>query len=235
MSEPEKIVEKIVSTLVPSQDLKKKHFLITAGGTREALDPVRYISNRSSGKMGYALAQAARERGAIVTLISANVDLPALLDIKPIKVESATQMLDAVMNNQAGADVIIMAAAVADFRPKKTGDKKIKKAVSCQQKAVSGIELEENIDILKMLATQKGKKGRKIVGFALETDNLIANAKKKLKEKRLDLIVANGPESFGSDQAKVVLIDKVGKTKELPLLQKTEVANKILDIIQIYL
>ena len=225
MSEPEEILAKIVELLAPRQDLKGKHILVTAGGTSEAIDPVRYISNHSSGKMGYALARAARERGASVTLISANVGLPSPLDIKPIKVESAAEMFQAAQKSAKDADVVIMAAAVADYNLKHpTPNFKIKK-----QKTNLKLELEETEDILKAVAKERGRKGRKLIGFALETENLIKNAKLKMKNKNLDVIVANGPESFGRDEAKVIIIGRDGRAEELPVMGKTEIANKILD------
>jgi phosphopantothenoylcysteine decarboxylase/phosphopantothenate--cysteine ligase len=231
MTEPEEILEKIVELLKGKTDWQGKHVLVTAGGTREAIDPVRYIANCSSGKMGYAVAAAARSRGATVTLVAANVSLPAPLDIKPIRVESAAELLEKVLAQQAKADVVVMAAAVGDFKPKTSKSQKIKKAVSSRQLAVSRMELMETEDILKTLVEQTGKKGRKIVGFALETEDLIANAKKKLKDKDLDLIVANGPETFGSDSTSVVLIGRDGKTEKLPQQTKKQAANRILDAI----
>jgi len=224
MSEPEEIIDKIIQLLIPKQDLKGKSILVTAGGTREAIDPVRYISNHSSGKMGYAIAQAARERGATVTLISANVNLSSPLDIKPVKVESAAGMLEAVLNYSNNADAVIMAAAVADYRPAKTNPNKIKRVES-------RIEIEETEDILKVIAKQKERKGRILVGFALETEKLIENAKMKLKEKDLDVIIANDDSTFGSDSAKVSIIYKNGKVDDLPKLPKSEVANRILNAI----
>ncbi len=223
MSEPEEIIEKIIELLAAKQDLKGKHILVTAGGTREAIDPVRYISNHSSGKMGYAIARAARERGASVTLISANVDLPSPQGIKPVKVESAAGMLEAVLEYYNNADAVIMAAAVGDFKVK-SQKSKVKK-----NEGEFDLKLEKNVDILKTIAGQKGRKGRKLIGFALETENLVGNAKAKLKEKDLDLIVANGPENFGSDSAKITIIARNGKIEELPVLTKLEVAHKILN------
>jgi phosphopantothenoylcysteine decarboxylase/phosphopantothenate--cysteine ligase len=166
------------------------------------------------------------------------VDLPSPLDIKPIKVESATGMLEAVLDYYNNADAVIMAAAVADFKPKnvaatfrspnygglKTAATKIKKS----NKNIK-LELEETEDILKTIAKQKGRKGRKLIGFALETEDLIKNAKLKMQKKDLDVIVANGPDSFGSDSAKVTIIGRNGKIEELPLLSKLEVAHKILN------
>jgi phosphopantothenoylcysteine decarboxylase/phosphopantothenate--cysteine ligase len=229
MSEPEEIVAKVEELLVDKQDLKGKHILVTAGGTREAIDPVRYISNRSSGKMGYAIAKAARERGASVTLISANGHLPDPLDIKVIKVESATGMLEAVLDYYNNAQAVIMAAAVSDFKPKETKRTKIKKTEHRTQNTEHRIELEQTEDILKTLAKQKGRKGRKLIGFALETNDLIENAKKKLKGKNLDLIIANDSSTFDSNMIKFSIIDKLGNISDYPQQPKKQAAQVILD------
>lgn len=225
MAEPEEIINQVIRLLGGSVDFKGKYILVTAGGTREEIDPVRYISNRSSGKMGYAIARAARERGATVTLISANVDLPSPLDIKPVKVESAAGMLKAVTANYEKVDVVVMAAAVADFCPQlKIQNSKLK-----TKDELLNLGLKPTVDILKTIAKQKDRKGRILVGFALETEDLINNAKKKLKEKDLDLIVANDPSTFGGDFAKVAIVDRKGKVEELPIMPKLDVAHKILD------
>lgn len=231
MSEPEEIVAKVCEQLAAKQDLAGKHVLVTAGGTKEAIDPVRYISNRSSGKMGYAIAKAARERGATVTLISANGHLPEPLDIKTIKVESATGMLEAVLDFYNNAHAVIMAAAVADYKSKPQTSKSKTNPKSKMKKNPNGIslELEPTQDILKTIAKQKGRKGRILVGFALETDNLIDNAKKKLKEKNLDLIIANDEKTFDSDQIKFSVIDKSGKISDHPQQTKDQAAQVILD------
>jgi len=232
MAEPEEILEEIMRRLVPEQDLKGKNILITAGGTREAIDPVRYISNHSSGKMGYALARAARERGASVTLISANVALPSPLDIKPIRVESADKMLETALKHYVDADIVIMAAAVADYRPKNKALNKIKKVESRKLKVESRIELEETEDILKVIGKQKGRKDKILVGFALETEKLIENARAKLKEKDLDLIIANQPSTFESDSIKFSILDRKGKTENYPEQAKERAAHVILDRVQ---
>ncbi|MFH1683313.1 MAG: bifunctional phosphopantothenoylcysteine decarboxylase/phosphopantothenate--cysteine ligase CoaBC [Candidatus Margulisiibacteriota bacterium] len=225
MSEPEEIVGKLVGLLVGEQDLKGKHVLVTAGGTKEAIDPVRYISNRSSGKMGYALARAARARGATVTLISANGHMPDPLDIKTVKVESAGGMLEAVLGHYNNAHAVIMAAAVSDFAPKlKTKKSKLK-----SKESKIDLELNPTQDILKTIAGQKGRKGRVLVGFALETDDLIENAKKKLKDKNLDLIVANDDSTFDSNSIKFSIIDKTGKVSDHPQQPKAQAAQVILD------
>ncbi len=239
MAEPEEILEEIMRRLVPEQDLKGKNILITAGGTREAIDPVRYLSNHSSGKMGYALARAARERGASVTLISANVALPSPLDLKPIRVESAEEMLETALKHHVDVDVVIMAAAVADYRPKNKALNKIKKVEShaCRQagrklKVESRIELEETEDILKIIGKQKGRKNKILVGFALETEKLIENARAKLREKDLDLIIANQPSTFESDSIKFSILDRKGKTENYPEQAKERAAHVILDRVQ---
>jgi phosphopantothenoylcysteine decarboxylase/phosphopantothenate--cysteine ligase len=225
MSEPEEIVNEVVRWLGGSMDLQGKHILVTAGGTKEAIDPVRYISNRSSGKMGYAIAAAARERGAQVTLISANGHLPDPLDIKAVRVESAAGMLEAVLDYYNNAHAVIMAAAVADFTPKlKTQKSKIK-----NKESIINVALCPTQDILKTLAKQKGRKGRVLVGFALETENLVENARKKLKDKDLDLIVANDDSTFESDSIKFSILDRSGRVQEHPLLPKDQAARIILD------
>lgn len=225
MAEPEEIFDRILSLLVPKQDLKGKTILVTAGGTREAIDPVRYISNRSSGKMGYAIAQAARERGAEVILISANVALPSPLDIKPIKVGSAEEMLSSVMKHYSDSDIIIMAAAVGDYTAKHpTSKSKIK-----SKSQILNIQLQKTDDILKALSRKKDRKDKIIVGFALETKDLIKNAKIKMKNKCLDLIIANDQTSFDSDTAQVVFIEKNGKVEKPKRLQKREIAKELLN------
>lgn len=227
MSSPKDILNKIIELIGVPQDLAGKTVLVTAGGTREAIDPVRYISNSSSGKMGYAVAQAAANRGAQVALISANVSLPDIPHVNTVKVESATEMLDAVMKNYGEADIVVMAAAVADYRGKGQESRvKIKK-----NKEDINLKLEPTVDILETLSKQKSRKDKIIVGFALETEDLIENAKAKLKNKNLDIIVANDPSTFGADSAKVVMIDRRGKTKSLPALSKSEIAMRILDSI----
>lgn len=205
-------------------DLAQKHIVVTAGGTQEPLDPVRHISNRSSGKMGYALAEAARDRGAKVTLISAPTQLSTPVGIEVIQVQTALQMRDAVLKATPKADALIMAAAVADYRPASTAESKIKKRTTTRLT----LKLARNPDILSEV---KGKLIK--VGFAAESEDLIQNATYKLKEKSLDLIVANDitatDSGFNVDTNKVVLIDRRGNKEDLPLLLKSEVAYKILD------
>jgi len=205
-------------------DLAGKNIVVTAGGTQEPVDPVRCLTNRSSGKMGYAVAEAARNRGAVVTLISAPTALPHPPGIKVIDINTAEDMLKAVQSAVKGADALIMAAAVADFRPIKTAGKKIKRADLSELT----LELEKTPDIL---AQVKGDFIR--VGFAAESHDVVANARDKVKRKGLDLIVANDITEkdcgFGTETNRVTIIDSNGKAEELPLLPKSEVADKILD------
>ncbi|MFC1933101.1 bifunctional phosphopantothenoylcysteine decarboxylase/phosphopantothenate--cysteine ligase CoaBC [Chloroflexota bacterium] len=205
-------------------NLDSKHIVVTAGGTQEAIDPVRYIGNRSSGKMGYAVAEAARDRGAMATLITAPTFLPEPAGVKIIHVVSAIEMKEAVAKATAQADVLIMAAAVADYQPKSAASQKIKK------EAADSLTLEL-IKTPDILAEVKGNFLR--VGFAAESENLVENAKQKLEKKQLDIIVANditaADSGFGVDTNKVTLIDKQGNLEDLPLLTKREVADRILD------
>lgn len=205
-------------------DLAGKNIVVTAGGTQEPVDPVRCLTNRSTGKMGYAVAEAARNRGAEVTLISAPTALTKPPGIKVIDINTAEEMLKAVQTAVKGADALIMAAAVADFRPLKKADKKIKRA----DLSDLTLELEKTPDILALV---KGDFIR--VGFAAESHNVIANAKDKVKRKGLDMIVANDITEkdcgFGTETNRVAIIDSKGKAEELPLLPKDEVADRILD------
>lgn len=221
--ETDKILGAIKGVLGRGGDLAGKKIIVTAGGTREAIDPVRYIGNRSSGKMGYALASAARDRGAGVILITTITCLPETIDIDVVTVDTADEMQKAVTDAVKDADALIMAAAVADFKPKNVAGSKIKK-----NKASLTLELDRTTDILA------GVRGDFIkVGFAAESEDLIGNAKKKLEQKELDLIVANDitdkDSGFGTDTNRVTIIDKDGKIEELPLMSKREVADKILD------
>jgi len=217
------IIGSIRQILGRGGDLAGKHIVVTAGGTQEPIDPVRYISNRSSGKMGYALAEVARDRGAKVTLITAPTSLAEPAGVDVIKVNTAQEMYQAVENVAPKADVLIMAAAVADYRPIKAAEDKIKKG-----KAGLILELECTPDIL---GTVKGKFIK--VGFAAESSNLVENAREKLKQKGLDLIVANDitatDSGFGTDTNQVTIIDQKGKIESLPLLPKRDVADRVLD------
>lgn len=204
------------------KDLVGKKFLVSAGPTYEDIDPVRFIGNRSSGKMGYAIAKAAYLRGADVTLISGPSSQSIYPEIKIIKTRSASEMDKAVKKEIDKNNVLIMSAAVSDFRPSKTVSNKIKKG-----RGAKDLKLEINPDILSSIKSKKTK----IIGFALETKNELANAKKKLKEKNLDMIVLNSPgkeSGFDVDTNKVTIIKQAGKQVKLPLLSKFQVANKIL-------
>lgn len=219
---PDKIVEYVVKILAPKQDLSGKTILVTAGGTKEPIDPVRFISNRSSGKMGFALANEASRRGAKVTLISSASEFKTSPTINFIPVTTSEEMLWAVKSNLAESDILFMTAAVSDFVPKLVSDQKIKKNES---KKI--LELAPAVDILKEVA--ENKNGKILIGFSLETENQIENAKKKMKEKKLDLMIVNGPEAIGADSNQVTIINGNGKLKKLPLMSKTDLANKILD------
>jgi phosphopantothenoylcysteine decarboxylase/phosphopantothenate--cysteine ligase len=223
LPDTEVIIGTIQQVLGKNGDLKGKRIVVTAGGTQEALDPVRYISNHSSGKMGYAVAEAARDRGAKVILITTPTALAIPTGVETIEVQSAKQMRDTVVKATAKADALIMAAAVADYRPKTTAKQKIKKGTGGLT-----LELVKTPDIVSEV---KGKFLK--IGFAAETQDLVANAKKKLTSKALDMIVANDVTSegsgFGADTSKVTLINKGGKQEDLPLMTKREVADKILD------
>jgi phosphopantothenoylcysteine decarboxylase/phosphopantothenate--cysteine ligase len=218
------ILGTICQVLGRSGDLVGKKIVVTAGGTQEPVDPVRCLTNRSSGKMGYALAEAARDRGAQVVLVSAPSALPKPVGVDVVNVGTAQEMYEAVKKAVDKADALVMAAAVADYRTKKVAGSKIKR----QQVASLTLELERTPDILGEV---KGKFLR--IGFAAESENLVANAKEKLQRKQLDLIVANDitakGSGIGADTNQVVIIDREGKVEELPLLPKREVADRILD------
>lgn len=224
MAEPEEIISFLREILSTSFKLKGKKFLVTAGPTREYLDDIRFISNRSSGKMGYSLAQEAAQMGAEVTLISGPVSLPPPANVKLIKVESAEEMLQACKKHFPEHDVLIMCAAVSDYRPQVKMKGKIKK-----RKGIESLPLERTPDILKELS--KIKKSQIIVGFAAESSSLISSAKKKLKEKKLDLVVANPIEKetgFESEFNQGYLVFPNGQVEEVKRLPKGIFARKIL-------
>ena len=225
LAEVEKIIDIIKQVLGMSDDLAGKRIVVTAGGTREAVDPVRYISNRSSGKMGYAVAEAARDRGAEVALITAPTALPEPAGVEVTHVVSAVEMKEVVVKATAKADALIMAAAVADYQPKSAVKGKIRKEVAG---ADLTLELVKTPDIL---AEVKGNFLK--VGFAAESEDLLENAKDKLKRKQVDLFVANditaADSGFDADSNKVTLIDREGEVEDLPLMSKRELADKILD------
>ncbi len=217
------IVDYVMALLERPRDLEGRKVLVTAGPTIEDIDPVRYISNRSSGKMGFAIAHAARNRGAQVVLVSG----PTELDFpNTIRVRTTEEMRRAVLENVADADAVIKAAAPLDFRPKSVAAQKIKKKT-----ANLVLDLEPTADILKELGSHKN--GKVLVGFAAETENHLKHGLEKLKAKNLDLIVINpasGPDSaFDSDMNHATIIDKSGKTEEIPSVSKEIMADKILD------
>ncbi len=223
----EEIVEVVICMLNRRRDLEGRKILVTAGPTVEDIDPVRYISNRSSGKMGYALAQAARERGAQVTLVSGPIAGATELHFpNTVHVRTTEEMRRAVVDHAADAEVVIKAAAPLDFRPKAVATQKIKKKTSDLT-----LEFEPTIDILKELGNTKN--GKILVGFAAETENHFQNGLEKLKSKNLDLIVVNpasGPDSaFDSDMNHATIIDASGQCEEIPLVTKHVMADRILD------
>ena len=230
MSEPVELFNAARWILSRREPLRGTRVIVSAGGTREAIDPVRFLGNRSSGKMGYALAQAASDRGADVVLIHGPTSLEKLYGVEDVTVETAGQMHAAVLEAVSGADALIMAAAVADYRPATSAEHKIKKS-----DAGLSLNLVRTQDILSAVAEKRDENSRlkAVIGFAAETESLVANARKKLTRKRLDLIVANdvsSPDSgFSVDTNRVTLIDSAGETSELPQLQKQEIAEIIMD------
>ncbi|MDY3000667.1 MAG: bifunctional phosphopantothenoylcysteine decarboxylase/phosphopantothenate--cysteine ligase CoaBC [Romboutsia timonensis] len=230
LASPETIVDEVVKLLSKDQDLKGKSIIVTAGPTVESIDPMRYITNRSTGKMGYSIAKEAIERGADVTLITGPTNLTPPQNLKKlIKIESANDMYEAVLENLDENDVVIKSAAVADYKPKNYSNKKIKKS---DDDLV--IELDRNKDIAQEIG--KIKNNKILVGFAAETNDLIENASLKIKKKNLDFIVANDltkeGAGFGVDTNIVKIIDKEGNITEYPKMKKEEVANIILDKIK---
>ncbi len=225
LADPEQIMDE-TELLLTKKDLKNRKVLVTAGPTREYLDPVRFISNPSSGKMGYAIARAARMRGARVTLVSGKVTLKPPYGVDFIEIESARQMLEQVSSLFKKMDAIVMTSAVSDFAPSQKSAQKIKKTSQFLD-----IRLDRTPDILSHIAKDKGR--RVIVGFAAETDNLQQYAKEKLRRKHMDMIVANDvtdrDSGFGVDTNKALLIFKDGTMQDLPVMQKSVLANVILD------
>jgi phosphopantothenoylcysteine decarboxylase/phosphopantothenate--cysteine ligase len=230
MPEPEEILTQIARLLESANSLQGKNVLVTAGATREPIDPVRFISNHSSGKMGIAIARAAWRRGAEVTLIAGHVDVPLPTELTLIRVDSVDEMAKAVAAALPVADVLFMAAAPADFRPSSPAPAKVKKGG-----ATKSVALESAEDILKTTITRR-KRGSIIVGFALETDNGEANARVKLGEKQLDLIVLNDATEpgagFGVDTNRVTLLDRAGHEESLPLMSKIDLADILLDRVE---
>lgn len=234
MAEPEEIVIELEHYFESNDTFRGKKILITAGPTIEKIDPVRFISNFSTGKMGYALAEEAAKRGGEVILISGPVNLSTKHEnIKLISIESAQDMLQECENFFPETDIAIMCAAVADYKPATQSDKKIKR----ESFNISSLELIKNPDIAATLGSKK-KDGQVLVGFALETDNEIANAIRKIKSKNLDLIILNSLNNknagFGTDTNQITIITPNGNTKEYPVKSKKEVASDIFDFISNY-
>ncbi|MGO9261400.1 MAG: bifunctional phosphopantothenoylcysteine decarboxylase/phosphopantothenate--cysteine ligase CoaBC [Bryobacteraceae bacterium] len=226
LADPETIAAAIARELRRRTDLEGETVLITAGPTQEPLDPVRYISNRSSGKMGYALAEAAAARGARVILVSGPVHLAAPRGVESIQVRTALEMRDRVMEQLPAAGMVIKAAAVADFHLSKVPDQKVKKTA-----ARVSLELDPTPDILAEIGRKKGD--RLLVGFAAETQNLLQEARRKLESKNCDMVVANlvggADVGFESDQNEVVLVLRTGESIPLPRAPKREIADRIFD------
>ena len=228
MAEPEEIVEQVKALFEERKTLSNRHFIVTAGATIEPIDPVRYITNHSTGKMGYAIAEELAARGARVSLISGRTTLPVPRGVERVDVLTAEDMYNATVERWAEADGAVMCAAVADYTPKSVADTKLKKSDDDMT-----IELRRTKDIAKALGETKGE--RMLVGFALETDNEEANAEGKLERKNLDFIVLNSLRDEGAgfrgDTNKVTLIDRAGR-EEHPLMTKREVAAVIVDKIE---
>jgi len=228
MVEPSVMFEYLERELAPKKDLIGKRILVTAGPTREAIDPVRYITNHSSGKMGYAIAKRAMLRGAEVTLVSGKTSLEPPKFVEFVDITSAQDMYDAVVSRFDKTDIVIKAAAVADYRPASVAEDKIKKSDGDMK-----IEMERTKDIIGTLGSMK-KEGQFLCGFSMETRDMIENSKKKLEKKNLDMIAANNVKvegaGFAGDTNILTVITKDG-TKELPLLSKEDAADVLLDII----
>jgi phosphopantothenoylcysteine decarboxylase/phosphopantothenate--cysteine ligase len=230
LPEPEDILEQ-AKILISEQDLSGLKILVTAGATLEPLDPVRYLTNRSSGKMGYALARAARQRGAEVTLVSGPSSLRPPIDVTFCGIQTTEEMKRAVLDHRQRCNVIIKAAAVLDYRPREKATHKIKK-----EGEIQSLDLVRNPDILAELGATRGDSRSILVGFAAETEDLLANATEKLRQKNLDMIVANDvtreDAGFESDTNLVKVIYRDGHIEDFPLMAKEEVANKLLDRIK---
>ncbi|MCD8050015.1 MAG: bifunctional phosphopantothenoylcysteine decarboxylase/phosphopantothenate--cysteine ligase CoaBC [Clostridia bacterium] len=226
LPQPEDIVERVFAEIAYEKNLAGKRVVVTAGATQEALDPVRYVTNHSSGKMGYALAKIARAKGAEVTLISGVTSLKKPIDVNVIDVVSARDMYEKAIECFDDCDIMIKAAAVADYRPKSISEQKIKK-----REGALVLELERTDDILAQLG--KRKKGQILVGFCMETEKLVESAKRKLKDKNLDMVCANSLNKegagFGTDTNIITLINKSGNEEELPIDTKENLAAEILD------
>jgi phosphopantothenoylcysteine decarboxylase/phosphopantothenate--cysteine ligase len=229
MAEPDEILDAARWVLGRGGPLAGRRVLVTAGGTREPLDPIRYLGNRSSGRMGHALALSARDRGAGVTLVRTTGG-PAPCGTEVIEVETAAEMAEAVLAALPDTHALLMAAAVADYRPASVAGQKIKKGAGGLS-----LELERTVDILSRVAERSGA-DQLIVGFAAETENLVANARAKLEKKRLDWIVANDArQAMGAETNRVTLLTAAGDVEAWPLLAKEELADRLLDRVAAWL
>ena len=228
LPEEDALLSAIAGALHPVKDFRGRRVLITAGPTQEALDPVRFISNRSSGKMGWALAEAARDRGAAVVLIAGPTSLPPVPNVMVVPVVTAEDMRKEVITRFLDSDVLIMAAAVADFRPASPARGKIPKG-----RGTRALALEPTPDILMDLPPRRA--GQLVVGFAAETGDLVERARVKLRRKALDMIVANNVTEpgagFGAETNRATLLDRAGRCDALPLMSKLELAHRILDVV----
>jgi phosphopantothenoylcysteine decarboxylase/phosphopantothenate--cysteine ligase len=227
LPQPDEIVSVIEKYCARASDYQDKKILITAGATREAIDPVRFITNHSTGKMGYALAEEAAKRGASVTLVSGKTDLALPKGVELVTAETADKMYEAVMERLSDMDIIIKAAAVADYRPQQIADEKIKKGEG---------ELLLTLERTKDIAAEIGQRKRAdqiLIGFSAETSNLIENAKRKLANKNMDMIIANNilqaGAGFGGDTNIITIITRAGEEINIPLMSKRELAKIILD------
>jgi phosphopantothenoylcysteine decarboxylase/phosphopantothenate--cysteine ligase len=230
MADEQAIVVAVQRVVSRGRDLAGRRLLVSAGPTQEPIDPVRFISNRSSGKMGYAMATAASERGAQVVLVSGPTSLSPPARVELVPVTTAADMGKVLLARLAWADTVVMAAAVADFRAAKPAARKLKK----KERIWTSLDLEPTGDILQELAARRT--GQLLVGFAAETDDLLAHAREKLKSKGLDLIVANNVTvegaGFGSDSNQAMLIDRTGRVTEWPLMSKVSLAHRVLDAVE---
>ena len=226
LAAPDRIAAVVAAAAVQRRDLEGEHVVVTAGPTEEPLDPVRFISNRSSGKMGYALAQAAAARGATVVLVSGPVSLPQPFGVTVVRVRTASEMRSAVLDHLEEASVIVKAAAVADYRVANVAPQKLKKTAMRLS-----LELDPTPDILAEVGQRKGD--RLLIGFAAETENLVAESRRKMESKNCDMVVGNivgrDGTGFEADQNEVTLVLRTGEVVKLPLASKIEVANWIFD------
>jgi len=233
LAEEGRILDALQAALAPKRDWQGHRILVSAGPTHEPIDPVRYISNRSSGKMGYAMAEAAQARGAQVVLVTGPTNLPVPKGVEVVRVETAEEMSKSLSTRLSWSTVVVMAAAVADFRPKHPSSQKLKK----QGNVATALDFERTTDILAALSAQRTH--QLLVGFAAETQDLLAHATDKLKTKGLDLVVANDVTKpgagFASEQNAATLIDREGRITELPLRPKRQLADNILDAARLLL